>query len=182
MRYLVTAAHDQTIRVWEMQTGRLLRTIRPPFDEGLERMHRTVAISPDGRVIATTQESSLYIFDRERGELVRRIRGLEATRLVYSPDGRFLAVLLEKRLRIVNTNDYSVADEDQEYDGQVRDADFGPKNLIVSAATDFLQGITLLHTYDIQQHDLRAGKTGRDVTPVESHPFPLDQVGVSFNF
>ncbi len=50
-----------------------------------------------------------------------------------------------------------------------RHARFVVKPLLKSiAATDFLQGITLLHTYEIQQHDLSAGKTGRDVTPVSA--------------
>ncbi len=29
-RYLVTGSDDKTIRVWELSTGRLLKTIRPP--------------------------------------------------------------------------------------------------------------------------------------------------------
>jgi hypothetical protein len=37
-----------------------------------------------------------------------------------------------------------------------------------TAATDFLQGISLLHTYDCQQQDLKAGKTGKDVTGVSA--------------
>ena len=56
-------------------------------------------------------------------------------------------------------------------EGQVkgRHARFAAKPLLKSiAATDFLQGITLLHTYEIQQNDLSAGKTGRDVTPVSA--------------
>jgi hypothetical protein len=35
-------------------------------------------------------------------------------------------------------------------------------------ATDFLQGISLLHTYECQQQDLRAGKTGKEVTGVSA--------------
>ncbi len=35
-------------------------------------------------------------------------------------------------------------------------------------ATDFLQGISLLHTYDCQQQDLKAGKTGKEVTGVSA--------------
>jgi hypothetical protein len=35
-------------------------------------------------------------------------------------------------------------------------------------ATDFLQGISLLHTYDRQQQDLKAGKTGKEVTGVSA--------------
>jgi hypothetical protein len=37
-----------------------------------------------------------------------------------------------------------------------------------TAATDFLQGISLLDTYERQQADLRAGKTGKDVTGVSA--------------
>ncbi len=37
-----------------------------------------------------------------------------------------------------------------------------------TAATDFLQGISLLHTYERQQVDLKGGKTGNDVTGVSA--------------
>ena len=50
-----------------------------------------------------------------------------------------------------------------------RHARFAEKPLLKSiAATDFLQGISLLHTYELQQQDLRAGKTGRDATAVSA--------------
>ena len=37
-----------------------------------------------------------------------------------------------------------------------------------TAATDFLQGISLLHTYERQQQDLKDGKTGKAVTAVSA--------------
>jgi hypothetical protein len=37
-----------------------------------------------------------------------------------------------------------------------------------TAATDFLQGISLLHTYERQQQDLKSGKTGKEVTGVSA--------------
>jgi hypothetical protein len=37
-----------------------------------------------------------------------------------------------------------------------------------TAATDFLQGISLLYTYERQQQDLKAGKTGKEVTGVSA--------------
>jgi hypothetical protein len=37
-----------------------------------------------------------------------------------------------------------------------------------TAATDFLQGISLLHTYTRQQDDLKSGKTGKEVTGVSA--------------
>ncbi len=37
-----------------------------------------------------------------------------------------------------------------------------------TAATDFLQGISLLHTHQLQQQDLASGKSGKDVTGVSA--------------
>jgi WD40 repeat protein len=51
-RYLVTGSLDKTVRVWDLQTGRLLRTLRPPVGEGNEGRIYAVAISPDGKTIA----------------------------------------------------------------------------------------------------------------------------------
>jgi WD40 repeat protein len=51
-RFLVTGSDDKTVRVWELETGRLLRTIRPPTGTGNEGKIYAVAISPDGRTIA----------------------------------------------------------------------------------------------------------------------------------
>lgn len=46
---------------------------------------------------------------------------------------------------------------------------FAEKTLLRNtAATDFLQGISLLHTYECQQQDLGTGKTGKDVTGVSA--------------
>ncbi len=48
-----------------------------------------------------------------------------------------------------------------------RYARFAGKPLLrATAPTDFLQGLSLLHTYDCQQQDQAAGKTGKEVTSV----------------
>ena len=49
-RYLVTGSDDKTVRVWELASGRLLRTLRPPiwraprrqtpYPAGLDRYHQ----------------------------------------------------------------------------------------------------------------------------------------------
>ena len=33
-RYLVTGSTDKTVRVWELASGQLLRTLRPPLGRG----------------------------------------------------------------------------------------------------------------------------------------------------
>lgn len=51
-RYVVTASEDKTARVWELATGKLLQTLRPPIGEGNEGKLFAVALSPDGQEVA----------------------------------------------------------------------------------------------------------------------------------
>jgi WD40 repeat protein len=51
-RFLVTGSDDKTVRVWELETGNLLRILRPPVGEGDEGKIYAVAISPDGRTVS----------------------------------------------------------------------------------------------------------------------------------
>jgi len=46
-RYLVTGSEDKTVRVWELASGRLLRTLRLPIGAGAEGKVFSVALSPD---------------------------------------------------------------------------------------------------------------------------------------
>src|SRR5262249_14188285 len=69
-RYLVTGSDDKTVGVWELASGRLLRTLRPPIGAGDEGKIYAVALSPDGRTVAAGgftdpggTEQSLYLFD-----------------------------------------------------------------------------------------------------------------------
>jgi WD40 repeat protein len=51
-RYLVTGSEDKTVRVWELASGRLLRTLRLPIGSGNEGKVFGVALSPDGTTVA----------------------------------------------------------------------------------------------------------------------------------
>jgi len=51
-RYVVTASEDKTARVWELATGKLLQTLRPPVGESNEGKLFAVALSPDGQEVA----------------------------------------------------------------------------------------------------------------------------------
>src|SRR6267143_1151695 len=124
-RFLVTASHDKTIRVWELPSGRLLRIIRVPIGAGDEGKLYAVAISPDGSTIAaggwTSSDglnTNIYFFDRDSGKLIRRLGGLPVVvnHLVYSPDGRYLAATLSGNngVRVFSTAAYAQAGEDRD--------------------------------------------------------------------
>src|SRR4029453_4551776 len=83
-RYLVTGSADKTVRVWDLASGRLLRTLRPPIGAGNEGRIDAVALSPDGSIAAAAgwtgfdwdKTASIYLFDRASGQLCQRLTGL----------------------------------------------------------------------------------------------------------
>ena len=109
-RYLVTASDDKTVRVWEVATGRLLRTLRPPIGAKSEGVINAVAISPDGRYIVAggmtgykqlgqSSRYSVYGFDREIGAIVDDLEisdlynhGTFPLSLDFSTDGAKLVI------------------------------------------------------------------------------------------
>ncbi|WP_395455737.1 caspase family protein [Azospirillum melinis] len=102
-RFVVTGSDDKTVRVWSLDNGALLRSIRVPAEPGNVGKIYAVAISPDGAVIAAGgstagqgRSKNLYLFDRASGALIKRIAGLPNTvlHLVFSPDGRRLVATL----------------------------------------------------------------------------------------
>ena len=133
-RILVTGSEDKTARIWDISgSGKLLRILRPPVGE-LEQGHIfAVALSPDGKTVACggrtgspqQKDACVYLFDRATGTLTRRIGGLPGwvQRLVYTGDGRFLAVVTGEwggkaswaGMSIFRLPDYTLVAEDRGY-------------------------------------------------------------------
>jgi WD40 repeat protein len=145
-RFLVTASFDKTVRLWELPSGRLLRTLRVPIGEGSDGKLYSVAISPDGGTIAVGgftasagDWSNIYLFDRATGVLIKRIGGLPnaVTYLTYSHNGQYLAATLgDNGFRIYSSESYALAGEDQACRDSGLSADFDRGGRLVTACYD----------------------------------------------
>ena len=113
-RWLVSASDDKTVRVWDLNTGSTgkgqlermqpAQILRPPIGKGDEGKLFSVAISPDGNLVATggwtvgaeNGGDAIYIFSRKYGRLIGKARGLPdvISQLAFSPDGRYLGAIL----------------------------------------------------------------------------------------
>lgn len=100
-RHLVSAGDDKVVRVWDVATGRTVRTIRGQVGPGDEGKIYAAALSSDGRTLAVggwlvgtpAQSRSIRLHDFESGEVVGMLEGHGnvVVDLAFSSDGRRLA-------------------------------------------------------------------------------------------
>lgn len=85
-RFIITGGADRTAKIWEVETGMLIRTFSGcTFD--------TVAFSPDGRFALTgSLDATARLWDIRTGKVIRAFSGHsnQVSSVAFSPDGRFV--------------------------------------------------------------------------------------------
>ncbi|HUY33845.1 MAG TPA: WD40 repeat domain-containing protein [Pirellulales bacterium] len=87
---LLASAAYKLVKIWDMETGSLLRELTSEFQSG---MIEVLMFSPDGTLLVTAGSGSVQVWDVASGRSVVALQGHGRGRLVvaFSPDGARLA-------------------------------------------------------------------------------------------
>jgi WD40 repeat protein len=185
---LITCSDDKTVRVWQMPEMRLISVLRVPMDASHEGQLYAIAVSPDGKTVATggwtgwdwDKKASIYFFDVVSGELIRRISGFSnvVNALAWMPDGAHLAVGLQgySGFQILRLSDGQTVAADTQYKDDVMDLDISRRGRIVATALD---GFVRLYNRDFKLIGRRAIAGGKRPVSVRFSP-DADMIAVGF--
>jgi WD40 repeat protein len=85
-KHAVSASGDNTLKVWDMETGRALRTLK-----GHSSFVHSVAVTGDGRrVVSSSEDKTLKVWDLKTGRVLRTLGGHSAAVLgvAVTADGK----------------------------------------------------------------------------------------------
>jgi WD40 repeat protein len=178
-KYILTASWDKTAKLWDSNTGNLLKTFHIPIDDGYEGMIYSCAMSPDGKTIAIggwlglswDKSYCIYIFDTETTTLRKRITGLRSATfdLEFSPTGEYLAAALGGNVGIIvfETTRFSIIKTDENYNENTYDLNFDKNGRLASVSLD---GFIRLYNSNFKLIEKKSTKVGKQPCSIAFSP------------
>jgi len=110
-RFIASVSWDSTIKIWDADTGKLIRTLK-----GHSWFVNSVAYSPDGRFIASGGWA-IKIWNARTGKLIATLMAFPDASVVITPEGYFSGTgKFEKYVHFVDTETLKVYTLDQYYE------------------------------------------------------------------
>jgi WD40 repeat protein len=153
------------IKLWDVATGREVRTLSGHTDNV-----RSVAFSPDGRLLASGSWPEIKLWDVATGREVRTLSGhtYGVSSVAFSPDGRLLASgSLDETIKLWDVASGSLVRTLSGHTDNVRSVAFSPDGrLLASGSTD-----ATIKLWDVA--------TGREVRTLSGHTDEVNSVAFS---
>jgi tetratricopeptide (TPR) repeat protein len=132
---LASGSGDQTIKIWDVTTGKVLNTLK-----GHEGSVWSVGFSPDGKQLASgSVDNTIKIWDVTTGKVLNTLKGHESwVRSVgFSPDGKKLASgSVDNTIKIWDVTTGKVLNTLKGHESWVRSVGFSPDGQQLASGSD----------------------------------------------
>ncbi|GFF78104.1 vegetative incompatibility protein HET-E-1 [Aspergillus lentulus] len=127
----VSIAGDDTACVWDVETGRLLHTLKHCVGECI----KMVVFSPDGTTLAGGSVNTLQLWDPVTGSSKNSFEGFSIHDACFSPDGKFLAASSSRMIFLLNIATDVQQTLDSPHQDDILEAAFSPDNKILASSS-----------------------------------------------
>lgn len=187
---LITVSHDKTVKIWSTQYGNLIGEIHGERGESNRGQLYTVALSNDGKYLATggylieekdeTAYGVIRLYDYKSRKLIKAFRGHKNVvhGLSFSPDGKFLASAGgDGKIIVWNISTKNLHHEFQAHTQTARTLTFIANDILVSGGWD-----NKLVKMDINKKSILTSKQIKN-NPVNEIVYnkELDLICIAFN-
>jgi WD40 repeat protein len=149
-----------SIQIWDLQTGDLLRTIPKSADDGM-----FIAISPDGKTLASGANEAIKLWDLKTGELIRTLEPQSSgvNSVIFSQDGRVLASTgFDGKIKVWNPRTGELIRTLEGQSGSISSLAISPDGQTL------VSGVTNGGSGSISTWDLRTGELINTFTPLDT--------------
>ena len=135
-RYIVSASVDETIKLWDIQSGECIKTLK-----GHTYFVESASFSPDGKyIVSASYDNTLRIWDTSSGKCIQTLEGHtdDVNSATFSPDERYIVSASgDNTIKIWDTENGKCIKTIEGHTSYVNSANFSPDGrYIVSASLD----------------------------------------------